>query len=1403
MAATDLADPGDTLTTRGWWRWLGIALLTVLALLVLAVPAGLWWLSETPGGRAFVAAQVSGVNTESGMRFKVGRIDGSLFSRFDLVDVVVHDLDGPLAVIPVAHVSWRPLPIIRNLVDLDSIAIPELRMLRMWKLNPRNPDEPILPDIDIHIGRFDIASLILEKPLLGRAETIRTSGRVDIRKGRALVDMEAEAHAGDRLLLVLDAEPDNNRFDLRADLKGPAGGMVATAAGIDGPVTLDLDGKGGWSAWRGHLNADVGAGDSHVRVATLAIDMESGHLRVKGNVNPSPFVAAGAAELLKPDVQLDVSAFTVDNIVDLKLLASSAAISVAGGGKVDIKKNLFDGVQLTAVVKQPSALNPKLSGDGVQATLSADGSIFRDPLHWTLSARSLRFAGDSGPVGAEGLAASGQLLLQTDKRPLTITFEMKAGRIVGLPPETTAMLVDPRLSGTVVLADGTARIDNARLLTNTLDVKGSGQMRPDGHATASLDAGITRLDVPQVGQITGRATMQAAIAPGRPPEISGSFDGRALTLANASAAEFLGGYPAVRGKFSVGGNGVVAVSAVHFTSPNLQFADAAGSYTPASGHFTLKAAGSSRQYGPISLVASGTSTAPTATLRLPKPDFGFGITNLVAEIDPAAGGGIRIRATGDSPEGGVDARVIVLFGERRPLSLDIQHAAFAGITARGKLVQTAQGPFQGQLLIGGRGLTAKADLANQGGEQRADVVASAVNARLPLEPPVTIGKGAARFTVVMTPGMPQIKGSFRATGVVRDGLLLTEVEGVANLAGTSGQAVITAKGKSGDGEPFAATSRIQSVGTGYALTLDGTVGKLPLRLEQPARIDRVGGGWELKATRLVLPKGQIDMAGSFGGRNSHLRLVLRDVDLSIIDFLSADAGVDGVVNGQVDLRSSEASRIPNGSIDLAIKGLSREGVTGLTVPTDVRITGNSDGERLLLGARMTYRDHELGRLVLRVDPGAGETAADRFMAGRLSGGIRFNGPVAPLWAMVQMEGQELQGSLAIGADFTGTPADPVINGIVRGQNLVYRNAMLGTELTGMQLDGSFTGSTFIINSFTGKAHNGTLSGSGYVRLDEKADPQVDFKLELSKAKLANSDMIDITMSGPLVLKGRMNAATLSGNLVIDNARIQIVQLENSEIPQLKVRRYGETVLPSAAPSLSASNLKLDLKVRADDNIRVEGMGLDSNWEADVRVQGTASAPLILGSATLRRGEFVFASSDFNITRGRVVFNGRPLESAIDIQAQTQAADVLAVVSIGGTAGRPEVRFSSTPTLPEDEILSRLLFGTSVADLSVTEAVQLATAVAGLQSGVDTMGKVRRSVGLDRLRLVGDNAASGMGTGIALGKRLTRNVYVEVITDSRGNTMTSLQLTLSRIWSLFVEASSQGKTSVNLRHHREY
>ena len=90
------------------------------------------------------------------------------------------------------------------------------------------------------------------------------------------------------------------------------------------------------------------------------------------------------------------------------------------------------------------------------------------------------------------------------------------------------------------------------------------------------------------------------------------------------------------------------------------------------------------------------------------------------------------------------------------------------------------------------------------------------------------------------------------------------------------------------------------------------------------------------------------------------------------------------------------------------------------------------------------------------------------------------------------------------------------------------------------------------------------------------------------------------------------------------------------------------------------------------------------------------------------------------------------------------------------------------------MLSRLLFGTSITNLSAPEALQLAAAVASLNNsggGLDPINAVRAATGLDRLRIVPADITTGQGTAIAAGKYLGRRVYVEVVTDARGYSAT--------------------------------
>jgi translocation and assembly module TamB len=219
------------------------------------------------------------------------------------------------------------------------------------------------------------------------------------------------------------------------------------------------------------------------------------------------------------------------------------------------------------------------------------------------------------------------------------------------------------------------------------------------------------------------------------------------------------------------------------------------------------------------------------------------------------------------------------------------------------------------------------------------------------------------------------------------------------------------------------------------------------------------------------------------------------------------------------------------------------------------------------------------------------------------------------------------------------------------------------------------------------------------------------------------------------------------------------------------------------------------------------MGLESEWRANFRVTGTSAAPQIAGEVELIRGTLGFASRSFDLTEGRVTFTGgRTLDPIIQVTASDEIDDVTVNVNVSGRAFDPQITFSSTPGLPQDEIMSRILFGSSVTNISAIQAVQLAASLNSLRGsggGLNPMGKLRSATGISRLRLLGPDDASGRGTALAAGQYITDDIYVELVTDARGFTATQLEISLTPWLSLLSQAGGSGVTNFNLRVRKNY
>src|SRR5699024_10358490 len=204
--------------------------------------------------------------------------------------------------------------------------------------------------------------------------------------------------------------------------------------------------------------------------------------------------------------------------------------------------------------------------------------------------------------------------------------------------------------------------------------------------------------------------------------------------------------------------------------------------------------------------------------------------------------------------------------------------------------------------------------------------------------------------------------------------------------------------------------------------------------------------------------------------------------------------------------------------------------------------------------------------------------------------------------------------------------------------------------------------------------------------------------------------LTITQAPP---DGRMLVA---GTIKIPEAEIRLLLDNPPGIVTLgEVRIKGQPlVFSDYEPALP---IGLDIDVVAPGRIFVRGRGLDSEWKMDLHVGGTASVPRINGEIAAVRGSLDLLGREFELERGRVLFNGGPvIDPRIDISLVRETDTITGRIIVSGNAFDPELSFSSTPALPEDEVLPRLLFGTSSQALTPAQGVQLALGLATLMNG---------------------------------------------------------------------------------------
>lgn len=1410
MADDTLAPREDVVETgrpRALWlrivKWIGIALLTLL-LMIVAIVLGI----NTDPGRRFVADQVGGYTTASGLNIKVGRIDGSLYGRMRLSDVRVSDPKGVFLTSPRLDVNWRPFAFANNHVDVLSVSSDLITLRRNPELKPSteptDPNAPLLPDLDIDIGRIQVARFVMEPAVSGARHIARFDGQAHIADRRAQLLVDAVAlrapgvAGGDVARVKIDAVPDDNKLDVDVRLTAPTGGVVAQLAGLKAPLTATINGRGSWATWQGRALATLGDG----QLANLSLTARNGHFEVRGPTRPGLYLEGPVERLTAPALQVAADVTLGERSADTRIKLTSDALAVDAGGMLDLKNSRFGNFAVDAKLLTPGAIAPNLRGRDVLARVVLNGAFATPTVDYKLRATSLGF----GEMSVENLYAEGLARVNSDR--ILVPVHARAKRIAGLNPALGGLTTNARVDGDLAIQMPNILSDNLRIRSDTIDATAiiAANMQT-GRYTGGLQGRVNNFRVDSVGILNIQT--DAKLVPGARGGfgITGRVAVQTKQLFNEGARSFLGGNAVLSTRFGYSPEGVVTFQSLKMNAPQFRITRGQGRFDPASGALLVDADAYSTQYGPLFARVTGSAAAPVVRLRAPRPGVGIGLADLDARI-VGRGGAYQVNATGGTNYGPFTADVLVTPG--RQLAVDIRRVLFAGVQFAGRVVQTAAGPFDGQVRFNGQGLNGLATLGAQGKYQRASVNARAVSARIPGAVDFTIGRALLNADIVLY-DKPEVRADAQIADMRYGATVIEAGRGRVNYAGGAGTAQALLTGS--NSVPFRMALNARLSPTLYLVALQGAANGVNFRTAAPARIVPDRGGYRLDPARLTFDKGAMRLAGRFGGSGPmQAQMRLDQLDLSLLNALVPNLGLGGQATGSVDYVQEAGQAFPRADARVNVANFTRSSLTSVSEPVDIVFQGwltSAAGEgRALIKRGAT----PVGRMVATLTPSGSGSWTTRLMQGPLSGGIRYNGPSGVLFSLAGLAEQQLSGPIAIAADFAGTVGAPRINGLVRADNLTYTNETYGTRLTNMQIAARFNNDRLELSQVQARAGQGTVQAQGSVGLAAAQGFPLDIRVAMRNAQLARSDALGATATGDIRIQNGANGGLISGDIRVPNARYEIIRQGSAEVPELTgVRRKSDvrTARPTDRPTPPPIGLfKLDLRVRADNQLFVSGMGLESEWSMDLRIGGTSAAPTIAGGLDLVRGTYSFAGKRFDVQRGQVRFRGGAAltDPDINILATTSNDGVTFNINITGTGQRPQIAFTSTPALPQDEVLSRLLFGTNPENLSATEALQLASALNSLRGsggGLNPLGKLRSATGFDRLRILGADEATGRGSALAAGKYLTNEIYIEIVTDARGFTATQLTIALTKSISILSQAGSFGGSNVQVRYSRDF
>jgi translocation and assembly module TamB len=422
--------------------------------------------------------------------------------------------------------------------------------------------------------------------------------------------------------------------------------------------------------------------------------------------------------------------------------------------------------------------------------------------------------------------------------------------------------------------------------------------------------------------------------------------------------------------------------------------------------------------------------------------------------------------------------------------------------------------------------------------------------------------------------------------------------------------------------------------------------------------------------------------------------------------------------------------------------------------------------------------------------------------------------------------KDTTGQLTFDLAVSGPPLHPVASGTVALQNLGGQIIPLGLKMSNSGAQMHITPELFTLDQLAiNAAGGGTITGIGTVALTNYAPGAVNLNVTIKKFPAIHTERYHATLDGEFHLRGTPDAPEVTGRLDLRDVIVHpdlafLTATKYSRDDTIVVIRPGDENQPStsivetqkgAAPPAPSVHSSLFDNLSASVAIILHRDSWIRHPDASVELAGHLQAvkqrlgPLTLvGEINTIRGWITFNGKTFTLASGQILFTGgRAIDPSLNLDAQYSVSDYTIDVLVTGFASKPQLKLQSSPPLPQSDILSLLIFGSTSSSLGQSQSASLQQQATQMAAGAaaSTIGQaLSSSLGLEDLG-VDFNGSAGSG-GVGFGRYLGHNTYLSASQSTTGRKV-SIQYYVRRWLSLTTSTNSDGSSEIFVNLTKQY